>query len=325
MTSQELKQTTPVDDLPTVSLKALRAGDADAVALMASACRDYGFFKLNDHGIDPDTQDRFLAAMAAFFALPAASKLKVERTDSNPWGYYDRELTKNRQDWKQIFDLGIDQASDTYESRTPWPEEPAGFKEAMLDWYERCEAIGMQLVSSLCETVGLAPTLLNKSFAPVNSSFLRLNYYPVCEQPADAALAFPTEGHLGISHHTDAGAVTVLLQGAVDGLQVMVNEQWLTVKSDPDSLIINIGDMIQVWSNDRYKAPLHRVLANRDSERYSAAFFLNPSFETDCMPLIDLPAHYHPINWGEFRAARAAGDYANIGEEIQISRFRTDS
>ena len=133
-------------------------------------------------------------------------------------------------------------------------------------------------------------------------------------------------GHLGISHHSDAGAVTVLLQDGRSGLQVEKEGQWYTVAADSGSIIINIGDVVQVWSNDRYKAPLHRVLASDTHTRYSAPFFLNPAFQTDYAPLQSTQrrgqALYRPINWGEFRNGRAAGDYADVGEEIQIAHYR---
>ena len=159
--------------------------------------------------------------------------------------------------------------------------------------------------------------------------YLRLNHYPLCENPAPAdAPTGPPVGHLGISHHSDAGAVTVLLQDGHSGLQVERNGTWHNVDADRGSIIINIGDVVQVWSNDRYQAPLHRVLASDCHVRYSAPFFLNPSFQTDYAPLQtahrnDSP-RYRPINWGDFRNGRAAGDYADVGEEIQIAHYRID-
>ena len=92
------------------------------------------------------------------------------------------------------------------------------------------------------------------------------------------------------------------------------------------SIIINIGDVVQVWSNDRYRAPLHRVLASDTHTRFSAPFFLNPAFATDYAPLpatlVDVAPRYRSINWGDFRNGRAAGDYADVGEEIQIAHYR---
>ena len=192
----------------------------------------------------------------------------------------------------------------------------------MLSWHHDCEVISLVLLGAIGQSLGLARTALTPHFIHGNTSFLRLNHYPVCASPADGKEDFPVDGHLGIYHHTDAGAVTVLLQDEVAGLQVRHNENWVTIATEPDSLIINVGDLVQVWSNDRYKAPLHRVLASSEQERFSAAFFMNPGFATDCIPQIGDRPFYRSVNWGEFRAARAAGDYANLGNEVQISDYR---
>ena len=82
----------------------------------------------------------------------------------------------------------------------------------------------------------------------------------------------------------------------------------------------------EVWSNDRYVAPVHRVKAQRSLERYSAPFFFNPSYETNYAPVSGTvtdvtPAKYRPINWGEFRLGRFRGDFADVGTEVQISDF----
>jgi isopenicillin N synthase-like dioxygenase len=102
---------------------------------------------------------------------------------------------------------------------------------------------------------------------------------------------------------------------------------WTLVEPIPDALVINIGDIVQVWSNDLYPAALHRVLASDRKERYSAPYFFNPAPSAYYAPLPAActaePAHYRPINWGEFRARRTAGDYADYGEEVQISHYRT--
>jgi len=119
----------------------------------------------------------------------------------------------------------------------------------------------------------------------------------------------------------------VLLQDDQPGLQVLKGKRWHTIPPRRDALVINIGDIVQVWSNDRYAAPLHRVLASSARERFSAPYFFNPAYQTDYGPLPSLieageAPRYRPINWGEFRAGRAAGDYADHGEEIQVSQFR---
>jgi isopenicillin N synthase-like dioxygenase len=94
-------------------------------------------------------------------------------------------------------------------------------------------------------------------------------------------------------------------------------------------LSVNLADMLQVWSNDRYRSPLHRVIVHRDRERVSAPFFLYPSYETICEPLTGTlgaraKPRFRPISWARFRDQRSAGDYADYGAEIQIDDYRLD-
>jgi isopenicillin N synthase-like dioxygenase len=91
------------------------------------------------------------------------------------------------------------------------------------------------------------------------------------------------------------------------------------------ALVVNLGDIVQVWSNDAFVAPLHRAIAHPSRHRYSVPFFLNPSCDTHYAPLAgDQPPRYRAISWREFRALRSAGDHADLGEEVQISHYRHD-
>jgi isopenicillin N synthase-like dioxygenase len=308
--------------MPSIDFQALGAGGS-AMEALAQACETRGYFQLVNHGLSGAARASFMAATEEFFALPAGQKLELSRSAENPWGYYDRELTKNKRDWKEIFDLGIDQDDATYRSRSQWPSAMPAFRQSMQAWFAACEAVSIQLLGHIGTLLGQPQDAFKQHFIPTNTSYLRLNHYPLCDDPADASIDAPAAGHLGISHHTDAGALTLLAQDQVAGLQMKVGQQWVLVEPEPDALVVNLGDMLQVWSNDRFKAPLHRVRANAAAERYSAAFFLNPGFNSDCMPLANTGVpRYRCINWGEFRAGRAAGDYADYGEEIQIADFR---
>ena len=134
---------------------------------------------------------------------------------------------------------------------------------------------------------------------------------------------------MALHHHSDSGALTVLLQDDVGGLQVEHNGTWLDVEPRSDAFVINTGDIMQVWSNDRFGAALHRVAPRIRAERYSVPYFFNPSYDTDYAPLPGAVApdgrpHYRSLNWGDFRQARADGDFADYGTEIQISQFRID-
>jgi isopenicillin N synthase-like dioxygenase len=302
--------------------------DSQALAELDGACREWGFFQVTDHGISEPLLVRVHQQMRVFFALPQAEKSRILRTESNIWGYYDKELTKNTRDWKEIFDVGPKETEGPVAGAVPqWPAALPDFEATMTDYIDGCRRVSNRLLAAIAANLGADASNLLAAFGSDDSSFLRLNYYPLCADPApaDASMTTPA-GHLGINHHTDAGALTVLIQNEQPGLQVYRDGIWHLVTPRPDALVVNIGDIVQVWSNDRYQAPLHRVLANSEHKRYSAAFFFNPSYETNYAPLPDLcstsaPPRYRPINWGEFRARRAAGDYADYGNEVQISDF----
>lgn len=316
-----------MDGIPVIDIRRI-ADDRRTFARLDEACREWGFFQIVGHGIAGEVLDGTHSAMRQFFALPRQAKLAVERTASNAWGYFDRELTKNTRDWKEIFDVGPAVVDGPLAGNVPqWPAELPRFRAAVMAYYLACENLGRRLVAAIARNLGAEPETLLGAFRSGHTSFLRLNFYPRCDRPASPeSPAMPLAGHLGVHPHTDAGAVTILLQDDQPGLQVERGGNWFLVEPRRDALVVNIGDIVQVWSNDRYRAALHRVLANSAAERYSAPFFLNPGCEAVYEPLPSCgPPRYRPIAWGEFRAARAAGDWADVGEEIQIGHFRAAS
>ena len=312
--------------IPVINIEHL--GNPETLRALDVACREWGFFQVIAHDVHESIARDVQQQTRTFFALPIERKRAISRTPKNPWGFYDRELTKNTRDWKQIYDYGPAD-SNTGEAMVPqWPEGLPGFKPAILAYYAACETLAFRLLGAISINLGMPVDHLNQHYQKEHSSFVRLNYYPVCPTPAHPEqVDTPTNGYLGVNHHTDAGALTVLSQDEQPGLEVFRNERWHLVHPVPGALVINIGDIVQVWSNDRYRAALHRVRANATSERYSAPFFFNPAYQTNYAPLPTTinsthPARYHSINWGEFRAARAAGDYGDLGEEVQISHYR---
>jgi isopenicillin N synthase-like dioxygenase len=310
-------------ELYTIDFDAISRGEQ--LDGLDRACQEWGFFELRNAPIPTALREEMLQQMARFFSLPTAQKRQCERTKQNHWGFYDRELTKNVQDWKELYDVGPEHG----QCLPQWPAQEPQFRSTTERFYAACEATAVALVGCLAETLGAKREALTSGFQD-HTSYLRLNYYPICPNPAPADTPTGAQnGQLGISHHSDAGAVTVLLQDGMSGLQVERDGKWYSISAERSSIIVNIGDIVQVWSNDRYQAPLHRVLANTHRVRYSAPFFLNPAFATDYAPLPSTlgndPARYRPINWGAFRAGRAKGDYADYGDEVQIADYRISS
>ena len=313
-----------IESVPVID--ASRMTSPATLRAIEQACREWGFFQVVRHGIEGDLIDALQREMRGFFAMPREAKREVERSEENPWGFYDRELTKNVRDRKEIFDCGPDEKPKL---RTPWPMDAPGFRRTLLAYKSRCERLGFDLLSAISMNLGMPACHLRQLFRPAHTSFLRLNYYPT--RPAPVGLegrATAERQPFGVHHHTDAGALTLLLQDDVPGLEVHHGGRWHGVDPKRDALVVNIGDIVQVWSNDRYRAALHRVRASTGQARYSAPFFLNPAHDAYYAPLpttVDRrsPARYRPIAWGEFRRRRAAGDYADRGVEVQIDHYRT--
>ena len=308
-----------IGNVPVINIAELEK--PQTLQALDNACREWGFFQVVEHGIDDRIVKTLTREMRGLFAQSRTAKHAISRTAENPWGFFDRELTKNTLDWKEVYDFCA-------AMEPQWPAALPKFRVAMLAYYRACEALAFRLLSAISVNLGMPANHLGCDFKPAHSSFVRLNYYPVCPTPAHPrGTCTPDGGSLGVNHHTDAGALTLLLQDNQPGLEVFHGGQWHLITPRRDALVINIGDIVQVWSNDLYRAALHRVIASSAAERFSAPFFFNPAYTTNYAPLattIDAehPVHYQPINWGEFRARRAAGDYADCGEEIQISDYR---
>lgn len=312
-----------INSVPVIDIHEL-SGE-DTLALLDAACREWGFFQVIHHGIPETVIREIFAAAHAFFALPSGDKQRIVRSRDNPWGFYDQELTRNEMDWKQIYDFG---PADGGAIRPQWPDKVPGFQAAVQAYYRHCERLAFRLLAAISTNLGMQPGYLSQGFGPDHTSFLRMNYYPVCPTTADAGQdARPESRPLGVGPHTDAGALTLLLQDAQPGLQVFKDGDWHTVEPRRDAIVVNIGDIVQVWSNDRYAAALHRAVTNTGSARFSLPFFLNPGYRANYRPLPSMvsgnqPPLYREINWGEFRERRTSGDYADYGEEVQIAQYR---
>jgi isopenicillin N synthase-like dioxygenase len=290
---------------------------ADCAEEIAKACRECGFFQVVNFGIAPELVAQVAEVGAAFFAQPAIKKRQVSRTEDKPFGFYDRELTKNLRDRKEIFDYSP--VEDT-----PWPSSPDEFRSVLEQYTQACHTLALRLLELCCAGLTGQSDALSPYFSTEHSGFLRLNYYP---HEGDLAADLPGAGPFGISEHTDAGALTLLMQDEVPGLQVLRADGWKDVDPLINALTVNIGDMMQVWSNDRYQAPLHRVRASDGRSRSSVAYFFNPAYATVAEPLVALlspeqPAIYSPVPWEEFRRLRAQGDYGDYGKEVQISDYQ---
>ena len=320
------------EQVPIIDIADLLHDSSSAVARaaideIAQACRMWGFFQVINHGISTDLIDDVWYHTRAMFALPDEEKLSVLRSKDNPWGFYPNELTKNQRDKKEVFDFTRAGVDPIYGKSNRWLANRDDFKDTMLQYFDACTKLSLALLEAFCIGLKLPANYMHDDFATNHTGFMRLNYYPIEDPMVDSNVEHQAVADLGIHHHTDAGALTVLLQDDVGGLQVYKDGYWHNIPPVPGALVVNTGDMMQVWSNNLYQAPIHRVLAMEVKKRYSLPFFFNPSATCRVSPLPTVvsdqcPSLYNAIEWASFRGKRSEGDFADYGTEVQISQFR---
>ncbi|MEE8370748.1 MAG: 2-oxoglutarate and iron-dependent oxygenase domain-containing protein [Sphingomonadales bacterium] len=319
-----------MQEIPVIDLSSLgnrQEARATAVGQIADACRNWGFFQVVNHGIPEHQIEKVWEVTADFFRLEMAEKRKISRSRDNAWGYFDRELTKNARDQKEIFDFAKPPSQGLPDSAgNRWPAGLADFRTVLEQYFKNCERLSARILQGFSLGLDLPADRLAGYFGADHTSFMRLNHYPLVDPLAGGEVdEAPPLGDMALHHHTDAGALTVLLQDDVGGLQVERSGEWIDIAPRKGALVINIGDMSQVWSNDRYRAALHRVRPVLGRARYSIPFFYNPGYDSLIQPLETMVgdgAKYAPFTWGEFRKKRADGDFADYGTEVQIRDYR---
>jgi isopenicillin N synthase-like dioxygenase len=224
-------------------------------------------------------------------------------------------------DWALADDDGANGNLDGFNQFPPREYAPH-FRSTILEYYDELANLAEQLTRVFALGLGAPADFFEPVLQKTHTSYLRLNYYRPYEGPDPSQLC--------ISPHKDAGFLTVLAQDVgCHSLQVRDRskpDEWVTVVPEEGAFTINTGDMAQIYSNNRYHAPEHRVLTHPEKERHSAPFFYNPAYTAAVQPLPSLGAPmYDECVWGYFRAMRFAGDFADYGTEIQIADFAKGS
>ena len=317
--------------VPTVDLSAPTATELAAVD---TACRDHGFFLLVGHGAEQLIADMWQIT-EAFFAQEEAVKGPVRRTVDNPFGYWDRELTKRKRDHKEVFDYADPSGPTGHLNR--WPAGHDEFQTTLTEFYDTFSQLATDTLGVIRDALGLGDEHSAEELGFLNertSSAVRLNHYPVGDPvPADQREGLAELGPTALGYHTDPGVLTLLFQDDTGGLQAeSTTHGWIDVPPLTDAIVVNLGDTMQVWTNDQYKAAVHRVVPMTERSRYSIPYFSNPPRHAVLEPLEAVmaaegaDARYRSFGWKEYIAGRMADNFADYGvEDIQISDYLVEA
>jgi len=292
--------------IPNNNSKSLRK----TVNEIRDACKNIGFFYIKNHQIPKDHLSVLIPLVQEFFNLPLEEKMKIHISKSDIFRGYTplgKELTNEKFDWHECVDFGLDlepSHPEVIEGKklvgpNQWPENQHNFRKVLEKHWDLMIILGRIITEGLAISLGLS----KKYFSPFMSkshSYMRISNYPPYEKKQEENIGD------GIGAHIDYGFLTILLQNNIGGLEIKnSNNEWIKAPIIPGTFLINIGHMIQRWTNDYYKATIHRVIPPKNETRCSLPFFFEPDFDTVVAPInkfysADNLPRYKPIHFGDY-------------------------
>ncbi len=299
--------------IPVIDIAALGAG-AEATRevgrAMLAAAEDTGFFYVSGHGVPQALIDEVFALSQRFFAAPQAEK---DRFAVNPWhrGFIRAGEAKmyatSRPDLKESFIWGLDTAagrSEPDEFGTPpnrWPDIVPEMRPVLDRYFTAVNAVGWNLLRAFAASLDLAEDVFVRSVGRPTSRGSLIFYPP---QPPDLG-----EEQFGVAPHTDWGCLTLLYQDQTGGLEVRGREGWVAAAPIAGSYVVNVGDLLARWTNDRFRSTPHRVVNRSGRQRLSCAVFVDPDRDTVIAPVVG-PAKYEPVTCGAYVQSRFDAAFA---------------
>ncbi|GMN43406.1 hypothetical protein TIFTF001_012607 [Ficus carica] len=265
--------------IPIVDLDRLATGssvDHDSeLQRLHSACSEWGFFQIINHGISTSLLEKFRTEIVNLFKLPFEEKKKLWQKPDNHEGFGQLFVVSEDQklDWSDMFYVTT---LPLNLRKSPLFEKlPTDLRDTMEDYCMEVKKLAMGILSHMAKALKMDGEEMRELFGDGVQS-IRMNYYPPCPQPERA---------IGFTPHSDADALTILFQlNETEGLQIRKDGRWVPVKPLPNAFVVNIGDIMEIVSNGTYKSIEHRATVNSSKERLSVATFYSSKLESDLGP-----------------------------------------
>jgi isopenicillin N synthase-like dioxygenase len=336
--------------VPTIDLSGWHAGSARRSAIAAevdAACSRVGFMQVVGHEIPDAIVDAMLLATDALFALPLPEKLALRPPHPGVnRGYapraaeslaYSQGAQTALPDLFEAFNIGLDVVPDTpfyrdaphaFFAPNLWPAALPWLRPALTTYFDRAVGLALTLTDVFALALGL-PERWFRPYVDRSTLTMRVNHYERRDEDA-----MPEPGQMRMGAHTDYGVVTLLYADPVPGLQILgPDAKFHDVVPQPGALLVNLGDMTALWTNDRWRSTLHRVVppsaAGGAARRRSVALFLDANYDAriECLPTCATagqPAKYPPVLAGEHLIAKILGPRlgrASGGVQTATDRF----
>lgn len=313
--------------VPLIDISPLNSNDEQAYLSVAEeidhACREMGFFYITGHGISSEQMRSMFELAQRFFAQPEEIKQKILITNSSNhrgWGTTGSEQLdpSQPQDWKETFDMALDlhrehpiaKACPRLYGPNQYGELPS-FAQQMNQHYGLLMAVAKRILKAMAIALKQPDDFFTQYFDD-HISVLRLLHYP----PRPDNIVADAESKVA-GAHTDYGCITLLAQDDVGGLEVCnAQNEWIAAPPIKDSIVVNIGDLMQRWTNDQYRSTAHRVASPpSNTHRYSMPFFVEPRFDSEvrciesCVKAGEKPK-YEMVTSGDWIMSRFDATYA---------------
>lgn len=290
------------------------------VKTIRQACEDTGFLIVTGHGVSDEVIKDIETSSREFFSLPHKEKIRyiggpgvyrgftpietstlaLSRDISTPPDLCEAFSINRFDDREVALRSGLREGREDFFVPNIWPEKPEGFKDTFEEYYGVMENLAIRLMRLMALALNLEECWFDDKIRDHITS-LTVNYYPELDQPA-------VKGQFRRSEHTDWGSLSILFHDGEPGLQIKSSDgKWEDIPLVSDAFVVNLGDLMASWTNDRWKSTYHRVVIpeGHSNDRLSIVFFHQPAYDTliECIPTCTSPndpPHHAPTTSGEW-------------------------
>jgi isopenicillin N synthase-like dioxygenase len=226
-----------------------------------------------------------------------------------------------------VFDF-VDPSQGRAAHHNRWPTAPHGFRDALTRHFDAFSDLATRTTELVFAALGASDANVEHHRGDRTTSYMRLNRYTNGDPVPEHERAGLNElAAVALGEHTDPGLLTLLVQDDTGGLQALAIEgEWIDVDPRPGTIVVNLADCMQVWTNDRYRAAVHRVQPMTSTDRMSVPYFFTPPVEQTIEPITELvegELRYRPFVFRDFLNARGADNYADEGvDDVQVTDYR---
>jgi len=308
-----------VDAIPVIDLTGITDGGAALSAIgrqMLAAAEGIGFFYIRNHGIPASLINAVFSVSARFFAEPTARKQQVA-VNAGHRGFIQvgeaKMASRAKPDLKESFIWGLDEPGPDGIPPNRWPDFLPEMRGMLTSFFADGSQVGWSLLRAFAAGLGIAQDIFVRTIdRPISRGSIL--YYP--PQPPDMG-----PDQFGVSSHTDYGCLTLLYQDSTGGLQVQGSlGTWLTAPPIEGTFVVNVGDLLARWTNDRFRSTPHRVVNRSGRARFSTALFIDPNADTLIEPVIrpGEAAHYGPVTCAAYLRSRLDASFAYRKQEAAV-------